>query len=254
MDRNQRYEQNYKDIMSGTKAHLMKYTIQALFFFSAVISGIWFADTMPDLFLDPASFPTLAPLVSGIFGVLSMEAMVVAWDYQIKEGKSMTRAQVWAAWVGMIAAVAMSAATTFAAIMSYVGRSPDPVALNITGFATGNGIAYYIVFQLILGIIFFYVLGANAAAARHEAWVRSTQEDLRRDAERSVMKGRVAATRAVISDAPKVGRDLGMVDGEELLEAFRREGLPRVEAGQRANGTTRQRVTRPTRRNHPNQN
>lgn len=199
----------------GWKGTVYSGILRLMYFASAAISGLWFAQVMPDLFLDPAQFPKLAPWSAALFGVCSMEAAVLAWDYQLKQ-RGLTSPQVFAAWVGLFSAVAMSIATTFAAIMKYFGASSDLVADQITAFVTGNGVAYYIALQLVLVILYQFVFSGAAQEARRRARI-----DANRNKGRSMVTQ--TASRAELAE---------MVSGqrEQAIQAGRQSGQEQLRA------------------------
>lgn len=149
----------------GGRAALSKAVLWIMYLGSAAISALWFAREMPGLFMDEAAYPIVAPLLSGVFGVASMELAVLAWNYQAKQ-VSLSSGQYWSAYFGLITALGMSVLTSFAAVMAFVGNGSDQVGDFIVAFVTQNGMAYYIGLQLILVTLFSFMFDEGAADAK----------------------------------------------------------------------------------------
>lgn len=144
----------FKD--NSPHAALSKGVLWLMYIGSAAISGLWFAQKMPGLFMNPTVYPLVAPLTSAVFGVAAMELAVLAWNYQVKQA-ALSQGQYWVAWMGLITALSMSVLTSFAAVMAFVGNGNDAAGNFIVTFVTSNGMAYYIGLQIILVAMFTFL-------------------------------------------------------------------------------------------------
>lgn len=222
-----------------------KWVFRGLFLAAWAINFHWFSQTLPNLILDPASYPALAPIMAGLVGTIALEAAIIAWDTALKDDE-LTRNQVWAAWAGLIAAVTMSISTTFAAIVSYLGQTPDEVASAIVGFVHGNGVAYYIAFQIALAILYMFMFTDTAQAARHNSSQRSVERTMNRKAEKVVSRASNTAFDVLVSGDEDN-------DGMEVIGQFAGYGKARQVAQQLAkqNGLGEEDVNRVMRQLFP---
>lgn len=149
------------------KAQFSQIVLIVMYIASAAISALWFAQTMPTLFV-PADSPLpswAGPLTSAIVGVGFMEAAVIAWNYQVKQA-GLTGGQLILAWIGLLSSLGMSAITSFAAIMQFVGGGAGEISSAVVAFGTGSGVAIYITLQVLLALFSKFLFNPVEAPAR----------------------------------------------------------------------------------------
>jgi len=230
---NARFTAAYDKVASGGLPEFAHNGLRLFLLISAIISFVWFGQIMPDLLLPPSVYPTLAPLVAGLVGVLSMEGAAFLWNNAIQR-EGLTMGQIWAARGGLLGAVLMAVITTIVAVVTAIEpQGVDRFTSNILAFVSGAGLAYYVGAQVALGVIYHTVLTDNATRGRHRAKVSAARQKASMQREQVMADGELAAHQAALGDVETVSKFGGLTTHQRLLEdAIKKYNIPPHLAGE----------------------
>lgn len=180
--------------------------IRIVLVFSAAVSAAWFWNVYPSLFFDATTYPTIAPLISAVLGVASMEAMIYMWTSALQRMDG-TLAQRVVSYLGLVLAIVASAFTTIFALMEFSGTGGVTLMADIDRLLDGPVVPVYVGIQVVLGVLYFTIFDPKVSEAMHLARISSYELQAKRLLEKTAAEARLNGMKAFTDDFKKLGRD-----------------------------------------------